>query len=304
MKYVDIHCHLDFPDYDSDREGVLARMKENEVGAITIGVDFETSKKAVEIARQNKNIWACVGVHPKYATSPLTPLLDAREGEHISLINNSSIPLLSPASRGRAGDEVKEFKKLASHPKVVAIGECGLDYFAPRSSSGARSEVGFREKDLQKKLFEMQIDLALEVEKPLMLHIRPGDKIPYDAYFDSLQILESYNKIHGSKLKGNAHFYVGNTEILKRFMDIGFIASFGGVVTFTHEYDEAVKFVPLDMIMSETDAPFVAPVPYRGKRNEPAYVTEIVKKLAEIRTENMYVLNDSIVENFKRVFGV
>ena len=173
---------------------------------------------------------------------------------------------------------------------------------------GNRGEIFFENsketKKLQKKLFEAQIDLALEVGKPLMLHIRPSDKISYDAYFDSLEILESYNKIHGSKLKGNAHFYVGNTEILKRFLDISFTASFSGVVTFTHEYDEAVKFVPLNMIMSETDAPFVAPVPFRGKRNEPAYVVEVVKKLAEIRTENMYVLNDSIVENFKRVFGV
>ncbi|OHA94560.1 MAG: hypothetical protein A3E02_02260 [Candidatus Zambryskibacteria bacterium RIFCSPHIGHO2_12_FULL_38_34] len=263
MKYVDIHCHLDFPDYDSDREGVLARMKENEVGAITIGVDFETSKKAVEIAKQNKNIWACVGQHPE--------------------------------NMGDGFDE--RIEELAREPKVVAIGECGLDYFRLGENSKET-------KKLQKKLFEAQIDLALEVEKPLMLHIRPGDKIPYDAYFDSLEILESYNKIHGSKLKGNAHFYVGNTEILKRFLDISFTASFSGVVTFTHEYDEAVKFVPLNMIMSETDAPFVAPVPFRGKRNEPAYVVEVVKKLAEIRTENMYVLNDSIVENFKRVFGV
>jgi TatD DNase family protein len=261
MKYVDIHCHLGFPDYDSDRGELISEMQKNEIAAISVGVDFETSKKEVELANKYENVFACVGQHP----------------ENIK------------------GGFDERIKKLAKEPKVVAIGECGLDYFR-------LGENGEEIKELQKKLFKSQIELALEVEKPLMLHIRPSDKISYDAYFESLEILESYNKIHGSKLKGNAHFFVGNTEVLKRFLGLGFTVSFAGVVTFTHEYDEAIKFVPINMIMSETDAPFVAPVPFRGKRNEPTYVIEVVKKLAEIRGEKVDVLNKAILQNFRRVF--
>ena len=281
MKYIDIHCHLDFPDYDADRQEVLVRMKEQEVGAITIGADLESSKKAVEIAEANKNIWACIGVHPEEVAKSVFEM---------------------PRSQKTPFD-ASEFEKLVRSPKVVGVGECGLDYLAPRSSSGARSEVGFSDKVAQKNLFEQQIKFAKKYNKPLMLHIRSSTKTQ-DAYLDALNILESYKKEAGEKLRGNVHFFAGDTEIAKKFLDLGFTMSFTGVITFTQDYNEVIKYIPQNFIMSETDAPFVAPVPFRGKRNEPAYVIEVAKKLAEIRGEDSDTMNNAIIQNFKRVFGV
>src|SRR3990167_7830473 len=123
----------------------------------------------------------------------------------------------------------------------------------------------------------------------LMLHCRA-------AYDETLEILKEYK----GKIRGNSHFFAGNVEQAGRFIDLGFTCSFTGVITFTHDYDEVIKSLPLDMIMSETDAPFVAPVPYRGKRNEPSYVAEVVKKMAEIRGEELENLAKVLVHNAER----
>lgn len=269
MKYIDIHCHLDFPDYGEEISGVLERMEENELGAITIGTDLESSKKAVEIAEQNQNVWACIGVHPD--NSPQPPL-NLRGGE--------------------GGDT---FDGLAKHPKVVAIGECGLDWYRvdPADLESERRR--------QTKLFEEQIELALRADKPLMLHCRSGLR---DAYDDTLEILIKYKHEVGEKLRGNAHFFAGSIEQAKKFVDLGFTLSFTGVITFARNYDEVIKFLPLDSIMSETDSPFVAPIPYRGQRNEPSFVIEVVKKIAEIRGEDLGVVQQRLLQNAMRVFGV
>lgn len=272
MKYIDIHCHLDFKDYDSDREAVLTRMKENEVGAITIGTDLESSKRAVEIASQNENVWACIGVHP--VPSP-------EQGE------------------GRVGFLEEEFEKLVKNPKVVAIGECGLDYFRIDPADLEN------EKRRQKTLFEAQINFALKHHKALMLHCR-------DSYDDVLDILEYYKKEFAEKLKGNVHFFVGDISQAKRFLDLGFTMSFTGVITFpprlgetgTKDYDEVIKYLPSDSIMSETDAPFVAPVPHRGKRNEPQYVIEVTARLATIKGVSVEEMASKIKETATRIFGL
>jgi len=272
MKYIDIHCHLDFPDYDADRIGLFARIREYEVGAITIGTDLESSKRAVEIANQNENIWACIGIHPVHDEG--TPSLVVREGPS--------------EARGDELFDTEEFSKLVLNPKVVAIGECGLDFFRVEP---AKLE---EEKERQKKLFEQQIEFALKYDKPLMLHCR-------NAYDDVLEILENYKQ---EKLRGDVHFFAGNIEQAKKFIELGFTLSFTGVITFTKDYDEVMKSLPIESIMSETDAPFVAPVPHRGKRNEPSFVIEVVKKLAEIRGENEEVLREQILQNATKMFDL
>jgi len=255
MNYIDIHCHLDSKEFDPDREMVLAKMKELKIGAITIGADLESSKKAVEIAKANEDIWACIGVHPE----------------------------------GMRGDfDENEFENLIENTKVVGVGECGLDYFRLEDSE---------QKVFQKKIFEQQIQFAVRHNKPLMLHCR-------ESYNDVLDILKDYKKTSGEKLRGNVHFFAGDINVVKKFLDLDFTLSFAGVITFARDYDEAIKYVPLNSIMSETDAPFVAPVPFRGKRNEPIYIIEIVKKLAEIRGENKDVLNNAIIENSKHFWGI
>jgi len=254
--YFDIHSHINFPQYDADRDQVILRLKETNTHTITVGTDFELSKSAVELAEAHEGIYACIGVHP--VDDPTRSF------------------------------EVEKFESLVASPKVVAIGECGLDYF--RLEGDALSE-----KKRQKEQFEEQIQFAIEHKKLLMIHCR-------DAYEDATEILESYAKQYGDKLWGNAHFFAGGVEIGKRLFAINFSLSFTGVITFARDYDAIIQGSPLDMIMSETDAPYVAPVPYRGKRNEPAYVCEVVKKIAEIRGENFDTVKTALVENALRRF--
>jgi TatD DNase family protein len=258
FEYFDIHSHLHFKDFGLDREEVISEMKKNKIGTVSVGVNFETSKREVELAEKYENIFACIGQHPE----------DMGDGFDERLVD------------------------LAKNKKVVAIGECGLDYKVEAS------------KEAQVKLFESQIDLAIKTDKPIMVHVRPTDKINYDAYKDTLEILEHHYKSSGEKLHGNMHFFVGNIEILKRVFEIGFSVSFAGVITFANEYDECVKYAPLTSIMSETDSPFVAPVPFRGKRNSPLYVPEIVKKIAEIRHEDLETVKKTLVKNALKFFNL
>jgi TatD DNase family protein len=144
--------------------------------------------------------------------------------------------------------------------------------------------------------------LAVQVNKPLMLHGRPSTKT-MDAYEDMLYILERAKNIYGDKLRGNAHFFVGNIDIAKRFLAIGFTMSFSGVITFTHDYDEVLRFLPLDMIHAETDSPYATPAPNRGKRNSPLYVKYIYEKIAEIKGLEKETVRLQLLENAKRVFG-
>ncbi len=264
FEYFDIHSHLNLPDFDLDREEQIAKMKEQKIGTTMIGVDFDSSQKLLDLAKGHENLFACVGQHP----DDLTP--DSVFDERLGF--------------------------LANDKKTVAIGECGLDYFRLNSVLGGEGL-----KLIQKTVFEYHIDLALMVGKPLMLHVRPS-KGTMDAYLDTLDILEHHAKLSGNKLKGNAHFFAGDKDILKRFLDIGFTVSFTGVLTFTSDYDELVRYTPLDMIMAETDAPFVAPVPYRGQRNSPLYVPEVVKKIAELKAHSYKGVKEVLMANVLRNF--
>ncbi len=264
MKYIDSHSHIQMKEFDRDRNAVLERMQEDGVGAVVVGVDLKSSEQAAMLAERYDFLWATVGLHP-----------------HDNL-----------------QEVFKEdaYRALEAHPKVVAIGECGLDYFRLQNSD-------FKLKEEQKKRFEEQIKLAAEMEKPLMLHIR--DKAgEMGAYEDVLNVLNLQSEILNLKLKGNVHFFAGDWEIAQKFFALGFTISFTGVITFATQYDDVIKNAPLDMILSETDCPFVAPVPYRGKRNEPVYVKEVVKRIAEIRGEDEAVVASALVANVKRVFGV
>lgn len=262
--YIDIHSHLYFPEYDSDREAEIQKIKEANIATITIGTGADTSRTAVTLAERHGNLFACVGQHPGDMT----------------------------------GDSVfdEEISSLAQHPRTVAIGECGLDYFR-------MSYDDSHLKAVQKKIFESHIDLSLSVSKPLMLHIR-SSKGTEDAYEDALDILESRTSVSGDSLRGNAHFFAGSLETLKRFIAIGFTVSFTGVITFAHDYDELIRYTPLTMIMSETDAPFVAPVPYRGMRNSPLYVPGVVSAIARIRGEDLEIIKTALRDNAIRQFGL
>ncbi len=256
MKYIDIHCHLNLPEFDSDQVEVISRAREKEVGMIVVGVDRISSEKAIKIAENNKNIWAVIGLHP---ADNVTEVFD-----------------------------IEVYEKLAQHPKVVGIGECGFDYF----------HKGVEDKSRQQDVFEKHIHIANEVKKPLMLHLRNGVK-GESAYRDALEVLKKHAKVHG-----DVHFFAGNLEEAHEFIKLGFRLSFTGVITFARNYDDVIKDIPLNMIMAETDAPYVAPIPYRGQRSEPVYVIEVAKKIAEIRGDPLEEVLLQLVENVKETFSL
>jgi TatD DNase family protein len=254
IKYIDIHSHLGFEDYGQDLKEVIKRMEESGVATITVGTDLESSREAVRIANENENIYACIGAHPE----------DKKDFVF----------------------KEEDFTELVRNTKVVAIGECGLDYFRMTGDT----EV---EENRQKNEFIKQIEFSIKYNKPLMLHVR-------EAYEDAYDILKKYE----GKARGNFHFFTGNLEWAKRFVDLGFTLSFTGVITFARQYNDIIKNMPLDKVHAETDSPYVAPIPYRGKRNEPVYVIEVVKKIAEIRGEDFEKVRIQLLENTERVFGL
>lgn len=257
IKYIDNHSHLNLLEFEKDYREVFERARNAGVGVINVGTDLETSKRAVDIAKELGS-FAIVGHHPN----------ESNEFDY------------------------EAFLELAKDQKVVAIGECGLDYF--------RSAEETKEK--QKEVFESQIKIALAVDKPLMLHIR--DNGTGQAYRDVLSILNTYYLIHNTRLRGNVHFFAGTIDIADQFLELGFTLSFTGAITYGHNYDEVIKHIPLDRMLSETDCPFVAPVPYRGKRNEPAYVVEVVKKIAEIKGIPVDDVAEQLLQNSKKLFNI
>ncbi|MDO8552965.1 MAG: TatD family hydrolase [bacterium] len=279
MKYFDSHTHTNFVAYNEDREEVILRAKDAGVGMNVVGTQLDTSKAAVALAERYDNVYAIIGLHPVHTTKSYHDVQELGVGGK------------EFTSRGEVFD-MAAYEALGKNPRVIAVGECGLDYYRSDAST----------KSVQKDAFIQQIDLANTLKKPLMLHIRPGLRSLGEvgnAYEDALELLKAH-----AKVKGDVHFFAGDWNTAKKFLDIGFTLSFTGVLTFTHDYDEVVKNAPLDMLLSETDAPYVTPVPYRGKRNEPQYVQEVVRAIARIRGEDVEKVSAQIMFNTKRVFAI
>ncbi len=273
LKYIDTHSHIHFSDFDADREEMMARMQEQGVGTIAIGTDLETSRQVLELASKHSNIWACIGLHPN---------------DHDEDFNKDSYKKLLAGY----GDD----------KKLVAIGECGLDYFRMShvEEGGASAQ---QEKDRQKSNFKAQIEWAIELELPLMLHIRSSEA-SQDAHDDALEILSEYKAKYDDKLKIHSHFTTFGLELGKRFLELGATFGIPGVVTYKSapELQELVQFLPLESITVETDAPYAAPVPHRGKRNESVFVVDIIRYIAELRGESEQLVQEQLLKNSKRVF--
>ena len=258
MNTIDTHSHFNLSQFDTDRDEAIARMVTEGVGAFCVGVDEETSAKAIALAEKHESIWAIVGQHP---------------------------------TEWHQAFDSDAFLSLAQQPKVVAIGECGLDYYRERER-GHKAE--------QKALFRSQIEIAIQTKLPLMLHIRPQQGT-MDAYDEAIEILKEY-KITNPELTGTAHFFVGDKRIAEEFLDLGFYISFSGVITIFPEYEEVVRFVPLDRMLPETDAPFASPLPWRGKRCEPQYVKEVVRKIALVKDLPLEEVEQQLLCNTEALF--
>jgi TatD DNase family protein len=261
FNYIDIHSHLNLPEFDADREEIIAKMKTEGVGTITVGVDYATSVSAVGLAGKHEHLYACVGVHP---------------------VDNATEVF-----------DYDKFLALAQKPKVVAIGETGLDYFRLKDDS---------DKPRQKALFQEHIKLALETGKPLMIHARPS-KGSMDAYDEVLDLLEKYKKDNPS-LRANFHFFAGNKAVASRVVANAFTASFDGPITFTEDYDEVIRLLPIEHIMIETDSPFASPVPHRGKRCDPTMVRYIAEKIASVKGLSISEVIQTLFLNTKQTFDM
>ncbi len=261
MKYFDAHCHVQFDPYDADRADVIRTMQEKEVGGMVVGVDLDSSVKALRLVENLPGFYAAAGLHPNYVTEERF--------------------------------DMESFRAILRHPKMKAVGECGLDNYRPEDVEAAKEE--------QKKVFVQHIELAIEADKPLMIHSRPS-KGTQDAYRDMIDILCSYKKDHGDRLRGDIHFFVGGVEEARDFVDLGFTMSFTAVLTFARDYDEVVRYLPLSSIITETDSPYLAPKRIRGKRNEPVSVIDVVEAMAEIRGEDPESVRAAVLANATRLF--
>lgn len=282
-KFFDTHTHANFNVFKNDSQEVIERALKNGVWLVNVGSQASTSKRAVEIAQNyQEGVYAAVGLHPSHL-----------EDEDF--------------------DE-KFYLELAKNEKTVAIGECGLDYYRVNSEKGIVNS----EKEKQKEVFIKHIELANKIKKPLIIHCRaqrdfnPAQRDVADAHDDLLEILNSKFQILNSPA-GIMHFFTGDYEQAKQYIDLGFYISFSGVITFPPRadqllaganYEELVKKLPLEKILIETDAPYAAPIPYRGQRNEPSYVIEVAKKIAEIKNISLNKVEQQTTENAKVVFGL
>ncbi len=256
-KIFDSHCHPNFPQYDTDRDAMLARAFSHDIAMICIGTNLETSRSSVELAQQHDQIWAAIGAHPTDAVGELN---------------------------------VSEYEKLLSEPRVVAIGEIGLDYYrTPEPEKQAR----------QKETFAAFLDLATKYQKPIVIHSRDAGKGSMGrVHPDMLEVLKKYS------LTGVAHSFTGTNAEAQQYVDLGYYVGLNGIITFARDYDEMVRAVPLERILIETDAPYLTPVPYRGQRNEPAYVIEVAKKLAELRNEPLERVIEQTTTYCKHLFRI
>jgi len=274
MKLIDSHCHIQFNSFKDDYDEVIQRCVTKDVILNTVGTQKETSKKAVEFAEKYDNIYATIGLHPIH----LFPT-------HVDEEETSFI------SREEDFDE-EYYGELAKSEKVIAVGECGIDLFhLPKDKS--LEEV----LEKQKEIFIKQADFAKKHDLPLVIHVR-------DAYEEMLQVLEP-------ETKGVIHCYTGNWQNAQKFLDLGLYLGFTGIVTFPakktdpkpqEELLEVIKNCPLDRILIETDAPYLAPQKYRGERSEPWMVEEVAKKIAEIKGVSEEEVRKATVENAKKLF--
>lgn len=251
----DTHVHLNAEQFNEDLQEVIDRASaEGVTNMVVVGFDEETIKKAIELAETYDFIHASVGWHPVDAVD-MTP-------EHLEWL-----------------------KELSSHPKVVALGEMGLDYYWDKSP-----------KEIQKEVFRKQIRLAKEVKLPIIIHNR-------DATADIVEILKEEN---AGEVGGIMHCYSGSVETALECIDMNFYISLGGPVTFKNakKPKEVAEAIPLDRLLVETDCPYLTPHPYRGKRNEPAYVKLVAEEIAGLKGLTLEEVAEATAQNAKKLFGI
>ena len=257
--WLDSHCHVTADRFDEDREAVLERAFAGGVDqliSIGSGYGIRGNADAIRIAESDPRIFAAVGVHPHEASE-----LDAESRSAL--------------------------RRWLGHERVVALGECGLDYHYMNSP-----------REIQRSVFAEQVALARELDMPVSIHVRGDEPNAYD------ELLEIWIGEGGGALEGVLHCYTGNLEFARRAMDVGFLVSFSGIVTFkgSHGLREVAGAIPLDRLMVETDAPFLAPQGHRGRRNEPLFVSVVGETLAQLHDCSPEAIAEMTARNARRLF--
>jgi TatD DNase family protein len=285
---IDTHAHVNFNAYAEDSEEVIQRALKEKTWLINVGSQLSTSRRAVEFAEKFPHgVFAAVGLHPVHLKEQIVH----EEVDPLEEFEFKTRPEIF---------DYEEYKKLAQDSKVVAIGEVGLDYFhLPEVNKES-------ERQKQKDNFIKHLELARDLNKPVMIHCR-------EAHQDVIEILKNCkaqrNKFGAStsaygKLSGVIHSFGGRWGQAEEYFNLGFLISFNGLITFARDYDKVIKNAPLERLMLETDCPYLTPMPHRGKRNEPSYVKYVAEKVAEIKGISFEEVAQITTENARRLFKI
>jgi len=284
-KLVDTHCHIHFHAYKDDYAVIARAAIADDVWMVTIGTQKDTSKKGIEVANEiGEGLWCTIGLHPNH----LFPV-HIDEDEHPFMTREEDFDYEYYKALGQSSD------------KVVAIGEFGLDYYRIPED---RDEMEVKSK--QERIFRQHLDLCEELNLPAVLHIR-------DAHDETLEVLKEYLDAGKLKRRGVVHCFTSHAEHASRYVEIGFRVSFTGIITFPAKKKDpsqqeslwdAVRAVPLDMLMIETDAPYLTPVPFRGKRNIPQHVQYVAEKVAELKEVSVEEVAEQTTKNAMTLFGL
>lgn len=287
IKYIDTHAHAITEYYGDDLPAVIERALDAQVAIINIGTNMETSRDCVLIvekfAQVHPHIYSIPGIHPSVISENLIDTSEELKAKLRAMIESDLSSLDELVS--------KHLHTKGGRGKVVGIGECGIDVFHVDDNLKALN------LELQRELFRGQIEIALKYNLPIMVHAR-------ESYSEILAILDEDFIGDKSKLRGNIHFFAGTAKDAEMFLKRGFTVSFTGVITFTSAYNEAISAIPLESQMSETDCPYVAPVPHRGKTNEPSFVPFVVSAIAKVKGLDEEECRAIMLKNAEKAYGI
>lgn len=285
MNLIDSHAHLHFPAFSADGAEVLKRARDNGISLITVGTKYSTSVSGIQFADRNEGVWCTIGLHPGHV-----------HDHHFVDDNEETGTVTSPEHEF---DE-KRYEALVNHPKVVAIGEFGLDY--SRVPEGMDVEMF---KNDQKRVARQQLHFATKHNKPVVIHCRGGATADVTGAHDDMRALISAEITRGGiECRGVIHCFTGTAEDAAKYAELGFLISITGIVTFGKSVASAVKEIPLEQMMIETDCPYLSPVPLRGKRNEPVNVALVAQAIADIKGVSFQEVARITTANAQRLFRI
>jgi len=282
--FIDTHAHVNFAAFKDDAEEVIRRSLDNDTWMLLVGAEFKTSNRALHYANKyEKGVYAAIGLHPVHLEEGR---VDSQEEDN----SYNFVPRYEEFDYG-------SYEKLAKFEKVVAIGEIGLDYYHLDSSKDVSAV-----KKKQHEVFAQQLLLARSLDLPVIIHCR-------QAHDDLMEILQEFKKEYGHIIPtdrpwGVIHCFSGDEDLAWKYFRLGLLISFTGLITFSKQWDDLIRKIPLDKIMIETDTPYMTPEPYRGERNEPVLVQYVAKRIADIKSLKIEKVAEVTTRTARELFRI